>query len=263
MAEKQDQARLSVHEILATATADAKEELARSRRAVAVSGVSAGLTMGLTAAGVAVMTSYVGEGGGREAVVMLLYPLGFIAVIVGRMQLFTENTLFPVVLTLAAPRFLGATARLWGLVFAGNIVGALAFALLAARTSSLPPDALAALTDIGARVVDHSAGHVFWSGVVGGWIIALVAWLVTASRLTLAQLLATFIFTYLVGLGHFAHCIAGSCEVLSAVVRDVTSIGDYGRWLLLATAGNALGGVVMVSLLNYAQANLGEERVEI
>src|SRR5207248_9653754 len=93
----------------------------------------------------------------------------------------------------------------------------------------------------------------FWSAVLGGWIIALMAWMVTASRWTMAQVLVIWVMTYLVGAAGFAHSIAGAGEVLSAVLDGRIPAGDYGRWLLPATLGNVVGGVVMVSLLNYSQ----------
>ncbi len=101
--------------------------------------------------------------------------------------------------------------------------------------------------------------HLFWSGVIGGWLIALVAWMVTASHWTVGQLIVTYLLTYVVGLGHFAHCIATSGEILSAVVGGAIPPGAYFHWLLPATLGNIVGGVIIVSLLNYGQVAAGEE----
>jgi formate-nitrite transporter family protein len=101
-------------------------------------------------------------------------------------------------------------------------------------------------------------GHVFWSDIVGGWIIALVAWMATASQYTIGQLVVINLFTFLVGLGHLAHCIASSCEILSSVLSGANSMGSYLRWLMPATMGNIVGGVVIVSLLDYGQVAAGE-----
>jgi hypothetical protein len=58
--------------------------------------------------------------------------LGFLIVIVGRMQLFTENTIKPILSLLLEPTGLNLakTARLWGIVFAANLVGCVAAALV-------------------------------------------------------------------------------------------------------------------------------------
>jgi formate-nitrite transporter family protein len=255
----EDSSRKSAHEIFETVSSQARDELERSTPALAVSGLSAGITMGLTGLGVATMQSFLGDGGPARTISMLLYPLGFIAVIVGRAQLFTENTLYPVVLVLREKRHIRNTARLWVTVFAANVAGALLFALLAARTAALPPSIREALVRLGTDAVHRGVAEVFWSAIIGGWIIALVAWLVAASQWSIAHIAVTFLLTYLVGAGHFAHCIAGSGEGLSAWASGSVSAGQFVRWLAVATTGNIIGGVVIVSLLNYGQVAAGEE----
>jgi formate-nitrite transporter family protein len=109
------------------------------------------------------------------------------------------------------------------------------------------------LIHLGETSAAGSVGHFFWSGIIGGWLIALVAWTVTASHWTIGQLTMVYLHTFVVGIGHFAHCIAGSGEILSAVIAGTVSIAEYFRWLLPATAGNICGGIFIVSLLNYGQ----------
>jgi len=78
--------------------------------------------------------------------------------------------------------------RLWTIVFLANIFGAWIFALLAAKTPALNTDILSQLVEIGGSALSATRAHVFGSGVVGGWLIALVAWIVTASHWTIGQL---------------------------------------------------------------------------
>jgi formate/nitrite transporter FocA (FNT family) len=172
--------RFTADEILQGTLDNARNELRRSLVKLGFSGIAGGITMGLTALGVSSIRAFVGDGGWRDLVGYLAYPLGFIAVIIGRAQLFTENTLYPVV-------------------------------------------------------------------------IALVAWIVTASHWTIGQLTVIYLLTFVVGVGRFAHCIAGSCEILAAVLHGAISTYTYFHWLLPATAGNICGGTVIVSLLNYGQ----------
>ena len=80
-----------------------------------------------------------------------------------------------------------------------------------------------------------------------------MAWTVTASHWTIGQIAVTWMLTAIVGLGHFAHCIATSGEILSAVFTSQVSPGTYAHWLLFATLGNMLGGVTFVTLLNFGQ----------
>jgi formate/nitrite transporter FocA (FNT family) len=245
--------RLTAAEILQAAMENARDELRRSGQKLAFSGIAGGLTMGLTGLGMASIRALLGPGSTQHIAPYLLYPIGFVAVIIGRAQLFTENTLYPVVLVLDERRHLLSTLRLWGIVFASNVLGAFIFALLAGKTSALRPDILSQLIHLGQETSTGSFAHFFWSGVIGGWLIALVAWTVTASHWTIGQLAIVYLLTFVVGIGRFAHCIAGSGEVLSAVVAGTVPLADYCAWLIAATAGNICGGVLIVSLLNYGQ----------
>jgi formate-nitrite transporter family protein len=248
-----DSKRRTAHEIFDAAIENGREELKRSSGALAFSGLIGGLTMGLTGLAVAVVRAQLPETDAARMVSLLFYPVGFIAVIIGRSQLFTENTLYPVILVLDERDHVLNTLRLWGVVFASNVIGAALFALLAIQTSAMRPDIAHALIELGKDSVGFSLGHVFWSAIVGGWLIALVAWIVTASHWTIGQLAMIWLLTFIVGAGHFAHCIASSGEILCAVSAGQVAIPSFLAWLLVATLGNIVGGVVIVSLLNYGQ----------
>jgi formate/nitrite transporter FocA (FNT family) len=180
--------RLTAPEIFHNVAEDAREELRRSPTKLAFSGLAGGLTLGLTGLSVAAIRALLGHGGWQDLVSYLIYPVGFIAVIIGRAQLFTENTLYPVILVLDERRYYFETLRLWGVVFAANITGALLFSLLAIKSPALFPGIAHQLVDLGVEALQGSGSHIFWSGVIGGWLIALVAWVVTASQWTIGQL---------------------------------------------------------------------------
>ena len=245
--------RLTVYQIFRAAVENAREEIKRSPRTLAFSGLAGGLTMGLTGLGVASVRALIGDGPWQQLISYFVYPIGFIAVIIGRAQLFTENTLYPVILVLDERRQLQATLRLWAIVFAANVLGAFLFAVLAIDSAALRPEIASQLVKLGLESVHGSGSYFFWSGVVGGWLIALVAWVVSASHWTIGQVVMVWLLTFLVGVGRYAHCIATSGEILSAVVAGKLAVGAYLSWLLLATSGNIVGGVVIVSLLNYGQ----------
>jgi formate/nitrite transporter FocA (FNT family) len=209
--------------------------------------------MGLTGLAVASIRAIQGPGANHQIAPYLLYPIGFIAVIIGRAQLFTENTLYPVVLVLDERRHITRTLRLWGVVFVSNILGALLFALLAVKSPALRPDILSQLIQLGQEGATGTPAYFFWSGIIGGWLIALLAWTVSASHWTIGQFAIVYMLTFVVGIGHFAHCIAGSGEILSAVMAGSVSAFEYVRWIAPATAGNICGGILMVSLINYGQ----------
>jgi len=251
-----DSSRLTANEIFEQVESNAHDEVHRTPHALAFSGLAGGITMGLT--GLAVATAQAALPHHKEFVPYLFYPLGFIAVIIGRAQLFTENTLYPVALILSEHKHVLDTLRLWVIVFFCNIVGAMAFAGLAVQTSSLRPEIADNLRALGQNALVGTNSHFFWSGVIGGWMIALVAWMVSASTWTIGQIAVIWLLTFIVGLGHFSHCIATSGEILAAVFSGQATFHGYLNWLLFATTGNIVGGIFIVTLLNFGQVKAGE-----
>jgi len=253
-------ARPQAGEILRRVIHDAEEELDRSASGLAFSGLAAGLTMGLSGLGVAVLAHFLPDRHWTPLVEYLLYPLGFLAVIIGRAQLFTENTLYPVVLVLDRRERYLDTLRLWAVVFCANVLGVLVFAVLMTQVHTIRRPTQEMLAELGANAVTGSFGHVFWTGVVGGWLIALVAWLVEGAEMSIGQIVLIWLLAYLVGIGGFAHCIATSGEILVAVLGGAVGGWRYLSWLVAATAGNVAGGVLIVALLNYGQVMAGGGR---
>ena len=234
------------------------DELERPRKALAFSGLFAGFTVGATPLLLALALATV-EGGSQKFVAALVYPAGFIAVILGRAQLFTENTLYPVVTSFEERRAIPPTARLWAIVFAANIVGAVLFVLLATETSALPPAVDAELRDLGQKAAGASFAPVFWSAILAGWLLALVAWLVEAAETAIGQFFTIWLLTIPIALGDFDHCVATTHEVLTALFDGAVSFGSALGWLGTATLGNVIGGVLIVALINYGQVRPSSE----
>jgi formate/nitrite transporter FocA (FNT family) len=251
--------RPSANEIYVEVATNARDELKRSVLSLGISGFAGGLFMGLSGLGVAISTARLGPSAISLFIAQMFYPLGFIIVILGRAQLFTENTLYPVALLLAERKHFKHTLRLWTIVLAANIVGAFAFALLVARTLALKPEFLSELAHLGLESVQRAPSAIFWSAVVAGWVIAMVAWLVSASHSITGSVIVIWALTFFIGLGHFAHCIAGSGEVLTAVLTHQVAWRGYFHWLALAVAGNISGGVIIVTLLEYGQVIADKE----
>jgi formate-nitrite transporter family protein len=251
--------RPTADEIYEQVSRNARHELDRPGIALAISGLAGGITMGLTALSVSIILASLPPSKVSSFIALLAYPIGFIAVIVGRAQLFTENTLYPVALMFAERRHFWTTLRLWSIVLPSNLVGAFLFAVLAVRTGALRPEYVRAMGSLGEQAVNVSGVHVFWSAVIGGWIIALVAWLVSGSHSITGSVMLIWLLAFLVGVGHFAHCIASSGEILAAVLEHQVGVAQYFWWLLQAVLGNIVGGVVIVTLLEYGQVKVGEQ----
>ncbi len=162
-------------------------------------------------------------------------------------------------LVLAERRQLWNTLRLWAVVLPANVCGALAFAALAALTPALSPGIVHALAQLGLDATQNPAATVFWSGVMGGWIIALAAWLVSGSHSITGSVMIIWLLTFIVGLGNFAHCIATSGEIFVAILTHHAPWRAYPQWFVPAVAGNICGGVGMVTILEYGQVIYGKD----
>lgn len=250
-----------VHEVIRRL---GEEELARPTAALAWSGLAAGLSMGFSMVAEGLLASHLPDTSWRPLIAKFGYSLGFLIVILGRQQLFTENTLTPIIPLLHSRRFalLGQVLRLWGTVLLTNLLGALIFAWLAASTAVFSPEVRAAFTEIGLAASAPGAGTLLLRGVFAGWLIALMVWLLASARGS--QVPVIVIITFVVGLGEFSHIIAGSVEVLYVVITGARTASDYLLGFMLPTlAGNILGGVALVAALNHAQVVAGDDRQEV
>jgi formate/nitrite transporter FocA (FNT family) len=260
--QQKDLQRPSAEDIYEQVATNARQELERSTTSLALSGFGAGAFMGLSALGTAIGLALLEGSPHARLFSRMFYPLGFIVVIIGRSQLFTENTLYPVALVLKEKRQVWNTMRLWAVVLPTNVFGALAFAMLATQTSAIEPSFVNTMAELGAKAISHPASTVFWSGVIAGWMIALAAWLVSASHSITGSVMVIWMLTYVVGLGDFAHCIASSCEIMTTVLTHQAPWLAYFQWFGPAVLGNIFGGICLVTILEYGQVIYGSESTE-
>jgi formate-nitrite transporter family protein len=241
--------------VFETVRREGEDELERPAFSLASSGLAAGLSMGFSFAGVGLLRALLPDVPWRPLLENLGYTVGFLIVILGRQQLFTENTLTVILPLLDAPNklvVLGKVARLWGIVLAANIAGAFMFALAVAHSNAFPADVRAAFEAIGRQSAAFDFGTLLVRGIFAGWMIALMVWLLPAADTN--RPLVILIITYIVGVAGFSHIIAGSVEVLYLVALGQLSFLAYaGAFALPVFLGNCLGGVALVALLNYGQ----------
>jgi formate-nitrite transporter family protein len=239
---------------------EGEKELERSTPALAWSAIAGGLAMGFSFLAEGLLRSHLPETDWRPLIVKLGYPLGFLIITLASQQLFTENTVTAVVPLLAKKTramFLNVT-RLWAVILAANIVGSLLFAIVLAKTSLVDAGVQQALSDIAREAVRHDFATTLVKAVFAGWLIALMVWMLPAA--SQSQISVVIIVTYLVGIGGFAHIIAGSVAVLYGVLRGEISLFTYFiGFIVPAFIGNSLGGVLLVSSLNHAQVVSGDD----
>lgn len=231
-------------------------ELERPAAALLLSALSAGLDVSLSVLLMGVMST---RAEGRlpepltEILVAATYAFGFLFVILGRSELFTEHTTLAVLPVLDRRASLAQLGRLWGLVYAANLAGAAAFAFLVSWIGPalhvIEPEAFGR---IASGMVEHPGWVILLSGILAGWLMGLLSWLVAASRDTIGQIAVVVLVTFAIGFAHLHHCVVGTAEVLAGVFsgRGAT-LADFGHFLVFSTLGNALGGVFFVALIKF------------
>jgi formate/nitrite transporter FocA (FNT family) len=241
--------------VFETVRREGETEITRPAAALAFSGLAAGLSMGFSLVGTGILHAYLPATPWRTIVEAIGYTLGFLIVIMGRQQLFTENTLtaiLPVLDDPDKPKKLGQMLRLWGIVLFTNLIGAGVFAYVCARTSIFPDDIKAAFMQVGLTALHPTFGEIFGRGILAGWLIALMVWLLPAA--SPQRLWVIIIITWLVGVGGMSHVIAGSVEALYSVAAGAWPWTLYvTNFLVPVFFGNCVGGVLLVAILNYGQ----------
>ncbi len=236
------------------------EEARRPASGLLVSGIAAGLELGISYLLITILLTL--DQGAlppvvRETLLALAYSVGFVIVILGNSELFTEHTTLAVFPFLNRDTTLYELLRLWVLIYAANLVGAAVIAFTIAYIGpGLGLIEPAVLGEFARQVTGHSGLMLLLSGVLAGWLMGLLSWLVTAARETTSQILIILLVTGTIGFAHLHHAVAGTVEVLTGVFAGQgVGWGDFGHFLLWATLGNILGGGLLVALIKYGHSS--------
>ena len=235
------------------------EEITRASTGLAWSGFAAGLSMGFSLVAQGLLRGYLPDAGWSPLIWRLGYPLGFVIVVLGRQELFTETTLTAVVPMFSRHNIetLRDMLRVWGIVLVANLAGAVLFAVVLADLHVFDTPTLEQFAYIGTHAADGSWGSIVIRGIFAGWLIALVVWLLPLAGGN--RLWMIVILTYFVGLGSFSHIIAGSVEVMFAAIYGGVSWQHYlGGYLVPTLLGNTIGGASLLASLNTAQVEHGD-----
>lgn len=235
---------------------EGETELDRSTGALLWSGLAAGLSMGFTFIAVSLLHAHTPHAKWQPLVTSLGYPLGFLIVVLGRQQLFTENTLTVVLPLLRHKRasILVNVARVWTMVLLANAIGAMLVAFVLAKTDAVSEETFESMKTVAAQAHQATFAITFLRGIFAGWLIALMVWLLPFAES--ARVWVIFALTYFVGLGHLSHIVAGTVDASFLVfVRESTWSEFAAGFFIPALLGNIAGGVLLVASLNHAQAS--------
>ncbi|KTT47101.1 membrane protein [Pseudomonas oryzihabitans] len=240
-----------LHEIIRS---QGDHELERTIAALFWSALAAGLTMGLSLMAMGLLNANLPEGGYSKIIASFGYSAGFLGVILARQQLFTENTLTAVLPVMSEPTLhnFGRLGRLWGVVLIGNLLGTILVAYVILHLPLFDAKADAKFLAIGTKVMENDATGMFAKGIVSGWMIATMVWMLPAAES--AKIWIIVLITYLMALGDFTHIVVGSLEVAYLVFAGEATWREF--WLTFAgptLAGNIVGGSLIFALISHAQ----------
>src|SRR4051794_433884 len=259
--EVESQSRPNAALIHETIRAEGVSELERTTAALLLSGLAAGLSMGFSLVVQGELHANLPAGPTRVLLSPFGYTIGFLIVVLGRQQLFTENTLTPI-LPLLHNRDLRTTMRvirLWALVLTANIVGTWLFAAALAHTSAFEPKIMQAVVEVSRSSLEADFGDTFVRAIFAGWLIALMVWFLPAAESSRPLLIV--ILTYVVGLGGFAHIIAGSVECAFLVQIGEASLRQFVTGVYISTLlGNVVGGGTPVAGVEHRRGGGGKTK---
>ena len=239
--------------IFETIRREGEDSYERASASLFWSAVAAGGSMTFSMITMGVLIAHMPDTPWRHLVASFGYTIGFLIVILGRQQLFTENTLTPLLPIFYQPKAwrFAQLARLWAVILAGNLVAALAASALVAFSGAFPADSLAAFDGLAVAATAHPFWVLFAKAIFAGWLIALMVWL-----LPLAEGAAVFvivILTYVIAAGDFGHIIAGSVEAFYGGWHGAIGWGDVVSFIVPTLLGNSIGGVAFVAAISTAE----------
>lgn len=254
------------HEILSQLTEEAVTQYKRKRTSLLLSAFSAGLEISFSVLLMGVVyTLYSGDysEAGMHTLLAICYPLGFLFVILGKSELFTEHTTVAVLPVLTGEIKFASLLKIWGIILTGNIAGCFLFSLL---LSTLPVNMAIVKPEayhfIASSILNYRWYNILGSSILAGWLMGLLGWLITSSADTISRIFIIVMVTFVIGISGLHHSIVGAAEVMTgALTSDKISYKDFFYFLFLAVPGNVLGGAIFVAALK--NSNTTKEHFDV
>jgi formate/nitrite transporter FocA (FNT family) len=243
-----------VHEILKELTEDGEIQHKRSNGSLFLSAFGAGLEISFSVLLMGVIYTLYHKQVSEASMHLLLaicYPLGFLFVIVGKSELFTEHTTIAVLPILAKSASLGSLFRIWGIVLIGNLVGLFIFCCilvtLPVGMEIIKPEAY---DHIASQVIHYKWYNIAGSAVLAGWLMGLLGWLNTSATDSISRIFIIILVTFVIGAAGLHHSVVGAVEVLVGMLTTPQiHFTDFLRFMALAVPGNIIGGSIFVAVL--------------
>lgn len=254
--EVDESSRLRSTTVYETIRQEGSAELERPLNSLWWSGIAAGIALSTSLYTQAFLFQHLPDADWRLLIMAFGYPIGFLMVIFGRLQLFTENTITAILPLLAERtwRNLSRVGRLWSVVFAANLAGTLVSAGLAFYLHLVGVEQLAAALEISRHLAEKGPLEILMLGVLAGFLVAALVWTLPDAKGNEFWLIVAF--TWVIGIGDFTHVIVGAAEVFLLVFNgELSAVQAAFAYILPAFVGNVLGGTGLFALIAYAQVS--------
>lgn len=251
VADRQTGSALVVYEVIRAA---GDEELHRPASGLFFSALAAGIGVCASLLGVATLRGHLPDAPWVELVAALGYTLGFVIVVLGNLQLFTEATVTAVLPVIADPRPINCLrlVRLWAIVLIGNLIGTFIVASMIAMQWIVDAQTLDGALEFAGHLTEYSFGALLVRGIPAGFLIASLAWILPNARQDALGVVVGI--TWLVSAGGFTHVVVGSAEAWLLLLAGRVGI-DWALFGFIAPAflGNVIGGSGLFALIAYGQ----------
>ena len=231
-----------------------EEEMARPATSLWWSGVAGGISISFSLLAQAILETSLPDTAWRVLITSFGYSIGFLIVILGRQQLFTESTITVVlpVLKNVTRDNLWRMARLWAIVLAANLAGTLFAALFCSLTPVVPDKLFDGMMSISRHLLEFGWWDMLFRGVTSGFLMAALVWMIPTAEALKFHVIV--VITWLIAVGGFTHIVAGSLEAWLLVLSGDWSLGwMLWEFMVPVLIGNMIGGTALFAMISYAQ----------
>ena len=187
----------------------------------------------------------------------LVFGIGFVMLVVGRSELFTENFLVPISAMIRGDRRrYGDLLRLWSVTMIGNLVAIFTLAAIFTRAGLVPPEALKAAGHMADTFAERDFVGALLSAIVAGAIMTLFTWLAHAVELDISRIVIALLIGFVLAAPSLNHAIVGFGEVVFGILADTQEKAtwtDLAQNFGTAVLGNLIGGLGFITVLRAMQ----------
>ena len=186
----------------------------------------------------------------------LAFGIGFVLLIVGRSELFTENFLIPVGAVIRGGRSIASLVRLWGVTMVANLLAIVTLALIFSRNGIVPAETFDAAGSMADTFAERDFVTALLSAILAGTTMTLLSWLTHAVELDVSRILVALLIGFVLAVPSLNHAVVSVGEMafgLFAETPEKATWTDLAQNFPVAVLGNLIGGLGFVTLMKLLQ----------